>query len=193
MKPSHLAAFALLLAVAACEKPDRSGIEDVFLERETTPGTRAYDAVRDQAYHSLTREGPTAALPLFQMAYKSPGAGNVSFELLPIIARLEVLEGDRATAATHLRTARLAQSVSLGETVCQGSGSGVFKAQEGKFVPAFEPEDLGSALLVSTTLCATRDVYPKRPRTGADDLFDRKFAAVETLLAGTSEALSPKP
>lgn len=186
----RLAALSLLLILAACEGPDRSGVEDVFLEREAAKAPMAYEALRDKAYDTLRKEGPDAALPLFQTAYASPGAEAVSWELLPVIARLKVIGGDRATAATHLRTARLAHRLSLGEVVCKGPNQGVF-THDGNV--AYGPEDLGSALLVSTTMCATRDIYPPRSPAQSDALFDRKLAAVETLLSGASEAGKESP
>jgi hypothetical protein len=191
MRRSALALALVLLA--SCGGADRSNVEDVFLERESTQGPQAYQSLREHAYDRLRREGPQAALSLFHTAYKSPGAEAVSWELLPVIARLTLQSGDRATAATHLRTAGLAQRLSLGEVVCQGPDKGLFQRDGDKLTPAYGPEDLGSALLVSTTMCATKDIYPRRDRTSADALFERKLAAANARLSGASEAPSPTP
>jgi hypothetical protein len=168
------------LALCACQ-PNRSGIEGVFLEREKSRSNIAYEKLRDEAYRSLRREGPAEALPAFMRAYRTAGAGAQSWELLPVIARLELARHQPAMARRMAVTARLSHRLSLGELSCAPLDAGTFLIADGR--PPFGAEDMGSAALVSMTMCrpepATR---PRRERDGGDALFERKLTAVEALL-----------
>lgn len=180
-----------VIALCACE-PNRAGIEEVFLEQETAASYLAYEQLREQAYRTLRRQGPEAAHSAFMQAYRLQGAGAQSWELLPVIARLEMARHQPVMASRMVAAARLSHRLSRGDLHCATDGTFLTQANG---VRPYGDAEVGSAAMVAMNMCREpAPPYPKREADKGDALFERKLAAMEALLppgAGGSAPNAP--
>jgi len=178
--------LALCAVLAACS-PDRSGIEEVFLEQETAPAAADYEAMRAQVYRTLKQEGPGSARGIVLSLLRKRGPGDRTWELLPLLARLHLADGKPQDARLMLNTARIAHRLSLGELQCLGPGDPPLEMSGAP--PVMPDGEIGSGQLVGMIMCpGFQKQYPVRARDAHDALFDRKVAAVEALLNTPSDA-----